>query len=102
MGDTDLTEADLQRWREEIAWLPQRPYLPERGTVGDAMTLIPSALTRESMIDALAEIGVLHVLERHSPGDPAWDRCGGAVIGREAEGCHCARSCQEGADPAAR
>jgi len=38
VGETDLTDLDLQSWRSRIAWVPQRPML-FRGTVADNMRL---------------------------------------------------------------
>jgi len=39
VGGIDLREIDLPAWRRGIAYLPQRPYVPERATVIEAMRL---------------------------------------------------------------
>lgn len=74
VGSTDLSAGDLVHWRSSIAWMPQRPYLPERGTVADAMALVPSELSEHDVLDALSEVGLLAVLERHEPDSPLLTR----------------------------
>jgi ABC-type multidrug transport system fused ATPase/permease subunit len=70
VGGQDLRTGELAAWRASVAWLPQRPYLPERATVREAMTLVSGELAEEAMLEALAEMGVLSVLERHSGAEP--------------------------------
>jgi ABC-type multidrug transport system fused ATPase/permease subunit len=38
VGDADLADVDLDLWRRDVAWLPQRPHLPA-GTIADAIRL---------------------------------------------------------------
>ncbi|HEY3763872.1 MAG TPA: thiol reductant ABC exporter subunit CydD [Gaiellales bacterium] len=37
-GDSDLRSIDRDKWRAQVAWLPQRPHLPA-GTIADAIRL---------------------------------------------------------------
>lgn len=66
----DLRDGDLERWREAIAYLPQRPYVPEMGTVREAMKMVHADLTDDAMMGALDDVGLGAVLERRSPGEP--------------------------------
>jgi ABC-type bacteriocin/lantibiotic exporter with double-glycine peptidase domain len=58
VGGIDLREVDLPAWRRGIAYLPQRPYLPEKATVIEAMRLTVPGLGEEEARKALEETGV--------------------------------------------
>jgi len=58
VGGIDLREIDLTAWRREIAYLPQRPYVPEKATVMEAMRLTVPELTEEEARTGLEEMGV--------------------------------------------
>lgn len=63
IDQTDLFSLDLAAWRREIAYLPQRPYLPVRATVRGAIRLIARDASDTDMRDALARAGLLGALE---------------------------------------
>jgi thiol reductant ABC exporter CydD subunit len=58
LGEIDMAEVDLREWREQIAWVPQRPYLV-RGTIADNLRLgdvgaSPAALARATECSGLS------------------------------------------------
>jgi ABC-type bacteriocin/lantibiotic exporter with double-glycine peptidase domain len=68
VGGFDLRDIDLPAWRRCIAYLPQRPYLPERATVFDAMQLtIPDLTSAEAQV-ALARTGAWERLRQSGDG----------------------------------
>ncbi|MGW6455648.1 thiol reductant ABC exporter subunit CydD [Streptomyces sp. NPDC055078] len=56
IDDTDLKDLDLDHWREQIAWVPQRPYL-FAGTVAENVRLARPDADDEAVRDALREAG---------------------------------------------
>jgi ATP-binding cassette, subfamily C, bacterial CydCD len=68
VGGIDLQEIDLPAWRRRIAYLPQRPYLPEKATVIEAMRLTVPGLTEEEARRGLEEMGVWERLESRGIG----------------------------------
>jgi ABC-type multidrug transport system fused ATPase/permease subunit len=73
VGGVDLREIDLNAWRRGIAYLPQRPYVPEKATVLEAMRLTAPGLTEEEARRGLEELGVWERLETkaaYSAGPP--------------------------------
>lgn len=57
LGTTSLKSVDTRGWRRSIAYLPQRPYLPLDGTVGEAMKLLEPEVAEEAVrgwLDRLA------------------------------------------------
>ena len=58
VGGVDLREIDLPAWRRGIAYLPQRPYVPEKATVIEAMRLTVPGLSEEEARRGLQEMGV--------------------------------------------
>ncbi|MCX4824305.1 thiol reductant ABC exporter subunit CydD [Streptomyces sp. NBC_01142] len=56
VGGADLASLDLERWRERIAWVPQRPYL-FAGTVAENVRLARPDADDAAVRDALREAG---------------------------------------------
>ncbi|MFF4228735.1 thiol reductant ABC exporter subunit CydD [Streptomyces sp. NPDC001820] len=56
VGGTDLVSLDLDRWREQIAWVPQRPYL-FAGTVAENVRLARPDADDAAVRDALRDAG---------------------------------------------
>jgi ABC-type transport system involved in cytochrome bd biosynthesis fused ATPase/permease subunit len=57
-----LEELDLDEWRQGIAFLPQRPYLPPRSDVRSAIRLFAPDATDTQQRRALDRVGVLRTL----------------------------------------
>src|SRR5262249_38649401 len=53
LNGESLERIDLQAWRRNVAYLPQRFYLPEKSTVYDAMRLTIPELTIDDAKEAL-------------------------------------------------
>jgi ABC-type bacteriocin/lantibiotic exporter with double-glycine peptidase domain len=70
VAGVDLREIDLPAWRRGIAYLAQRPYVPERATVIEAMGLMAPDLGEKEARRALEEMGV-------------WERLATGVAGRK-------------------
>jgi len=51
VGDTDLSECDLEEWRRQLAWVPQHPSL-FRGTVADNIRLGDPDADEKSVVEA--------------------------------------------------
>lgn len=64
-----LDDVDLDTWRGNIAYLPQRPYLPPRSDVRAAVRFLAAETTDESIERALDRVGLLAKL-RHLGDDP--------------------------------
>ena len=56
VGASDLAEIDAGRWRELLAWVPQRPHLGA-GTVADAIRLGKPAASMTEIADAARRAG---------------------------------------------
>ncbi|MFG3507260.1 thiol reductant ABC exporter subunit CydD [Streptomyces sp. NPDC047821] len=56
VGGADLATLDLERWRERIAWVPQRPYL-FAGTIADNVRLARPDADDEAVARALRDAG---------------------------------------------
>ncbi|MFD6417810.1 thiol reductant ABC exporter subunit CydD [Streptomyces sp. NPDC060194] len=56
VGGTELSELDLDRWRERVAWVPQRPHL-FAGTVADNVRLARPDADDPAVWAALREAG---------------------------------------------
>jgi ABC-type multidrug transport system fused ATPase/permease subunit len=68
VGGFDLRDLDLPAWRRSVAYLPQRPFLPEKATVYEAMQLtVPDLTTAEAQV-ALARTGAWERLRQSSDG----------------------------------
>ncbi|WP_307662379.1 thiol reductant ABC exporter subunit CydD [Streptomyces sp. V1I1] len=56
VGGADLASLDLDRWRERIAWVPQRPYL-FAGTVAENLRLARPDADETAVREALRDAG---------------------------------------------
>ncbi|WP_189106327.1 thiol reductant ABC exporter subunit CydD [Streptomyces camponoticapitis] len=56
VGGTDLSSLDLDRWREQIAWVPQHPYL-FAGTIAENVRLARPDADDAAVRDALRDAG---------------------------------------------
>ncbi|MFC8076998.1 thiol reductant ABC exporter subunit CydD [Streptomyces sp. NPDC057307] len=56
VGGTDLSDLDLDRWREQIAWVPQLPYL-FAGTIAENVTLARPDADATAVRNALRDAG---------------------------------------------
>ncbi|MFJ4920557.1 thiol reductant ABC exporter subunit CydD [Streptomyces sp. NPDC088725] len=56
VGGRDLSALDLDRWRERIAWVPQRPYL-FAGTIAENVRLARPGADDAAVEDALRDAG---------------------------------------------
>nr|WP_244888763.1 thiol reductant ABC exporter subunit CydD [Streptomyces purpureus] len=56
VGGADLGSLDLERWRERIAWVPQRPYL-FAGTIAENVRLARPDASDEEVRRALTDAG---------------------------------------------
>ncbi|MFD3917841.1 thiol reductant ABC exporter subunit CydD [Streptomyces sp. NPDC058595] len=56
VGGTDLSSLDLDRWREQIAWVPQHPYL-FAGTIAENITLARPDADATAVQKALRDAG---------------------------------------------
>ena len=65
----DLRTIDLAAWRSSISYLPQRPFLPSRGTIREAIQWLGGA-DESHVLDHLDALGLLGSLSARSPKDP--------------------------------
>lgn len=56
VGGVDLSSLDLDRWRERIAWVPQRPYL-FAGTIAENVRLARPGADDAAVCEALRDSG---------------------------------------------
>jgi ABC-type bacteriocin/lantibiotic exporter with double-glycine peptidase domain len=80
IGGVPLGEIDLDAWRRNIAFLPQRPYLPPRADVRQAVGWIAPETTDDSMLRALDRVGLLSALRR-AAADPLSVRVDALSVG---------------------
>jgi ABC-type multidrug transport system fused ATPase/permease subunit len=66
VGGVDLRDIDLPAWRRNIAYLSQRPYVPDKFTVYESMRLVLPMLTESEARDALRRSGALDRIARAS------------------------------------
>jgi ABC-type multidrug transport system fused ATPase/permease subunit len=64
INGVDLSDLDADAWRARVAFLPQRPYLPPRSTVGTAIRFLAPASSDETMRRALDRVGLAESLSR--------------------------------------
>jgi len=74
VGGVDLREIDLPAWRRRIAYLPQRPYVPEKATVIEAMRLTAPALEEAAARRSLSRINIDEGPYRRVAGAVDWLR----------------------------
>jgi ABC-type multidrug transport system fused ATPase/permease subunit len=70
LGGVPLPELDLVAWRRSIAYLAQRPYLPERATVREAIGVFALDPSDARVLSALARVDVLAALREIGRGEP--------------------------------
>ena len=70
VGPHDLTGLDPTLWRQHVAYLPQRPYLPAQSTVANAIRFLEPDATDTAITDALTRVDLLATLDEKSPGKP--------------------------------
>lgn len=80
VGGKDLFDLDLDAWRRSVAFLPQRPYVPERATVREAIRLLARDASDDDMQVSLTRSGLWAALAAHAP-DPLDTRVGTLSVG---------------------
>ncbi|MFF3729890.1 thiol reductant ABC exporter subunit CydD [Streptomyces sp. NPDC002476] len=68
VGDADLATLDLERWREQIAWVPQRPYL-FAGTIAENVRLARPDADDTAVMAALRDAGAYDFVARLPDGE---------------------------------
>lgn len=68
VGGADLATLDLERWREQIAWVPQRPYL-FAGTIAENVRLARPAADDAAVMAALRDAGAYDFVARLPEGE---------------------------------
>ncbi|MEU3657313.1 thiol reductant ABC exporter subunit CydD [Streptomyces sp. NPDC032161] len=68
VGDVDLAALDLERWREQIAWVPQRPYL-FAGTIAENVRLARPDADDTAVMAALRDAGAHDFVARLPDGE---------------------------------
>jgi ABC-type transport system involved in cytochrome bd biosynthesis fused ATPase/permease subunit len=63
-GGVELSELDADAWRARIAFLPQRPYIPQKADVRGAIRLLAPAASDDRILRALDRVGILPALRR--------------------------------------
>jgi ABC-type transport system involved in cytochrome bd biosynthesis fused ATPase/permease subunit len=64
VGGVDVLELDGDAWRSRIAFLPQRPYLPQRSDVRTAVHLLAPGASDARIENALERVGLFSALKR--------------------------------------
>jgi ATP-binding cassette subfamily C protein CydCD len=59
VGSTSIAAIAPEAWRSKLAYLPQKPYLPARATVREAMRFVAGDQADGAMEAALAEVALL-------------------------------------------
>lgn len=81
VGGVDLSGLAPRPWRRSIAYLPQRPYIPERGNIRAAVRLVARDASDEDIRGALVRAGLWASLEAHAQGDPLDTRVATLSVG---------------------
>jgi ATP-binding cassette subfamily C protein CydD len=81
LGEIDLFKLDLRAWRRQVAYLPQRPYLPERASARGAVRWLVEETTDDTLRDAAERVGLWRALATHCPHDPLDTRVGALSTG---------------------
>jgi ABC-type transport system involved in cytochrome bd biosynthesis fused ATPase/permease subunit len=68
-------------WRSRLAYLPQRPYVGERLTAREVLSLVGDDLDEANARSWLERVGAWSVLEEKSPSDPFATRVGVLSVG---------------------
>ena len=61
VGGVPLEDLDLEAWREQLAWMPQQPFL-FRGSILDNVRAGRAGASEEDVIGALDAAGLLEVV----------------------------------------
>jgi ATP-binding cassette subfamily C protein CydCD len=64
VGGVRLADVDADAWRARSAFMPQRPYLPPRASVGAAILWLAATAPEARMLAALDRVGLLESLRR--------------------------------------
>jgi ABC-type multidrug transport system fused ATPase/permease subunit len=83
VGGKDIRQIDARLWRQRIGYLPQRPFLPDRGTVGAAMRLLAPDAESDALERALVQVKLWPVLLARSSGSPLDTRVGSLSAGEK-------------------
>ncbi|MFF7447651.1 MULTISPECIES: thiol reductant ABC exporter subunit CydD [unclassified Streptomyces] len=62
VGGVDLAEADLEQWRSQVAWVPQRPHL-FAGTIAENVRLARPDADGDAVRRALGDAGALEFVD---------------------------------------
>ncbi len=63
VDDVGVGDLDLDAWRASIGFLPQRPYLPPRSDVRQAVEWLAPSVTDEKILWALDRVGLLSTFQ---------------------------------------
>jgi ATP-binding cassette subfamily C protein CydCD len=83
VGGKDLREIDRQLWRRRVGYLPQRPFLYDRATIGDAMRLIAPDADVATLESSLRQVRLWGVLVARSPDAPLETKVGTLSAGEK-------------------
>jgi ATP-binding cassette subfamily C protein CydCD len=70
VGDADLSSLDMGAWRRAVGYLPQRPFLPERASVREAIRFLVEECHDDFIRTALERVDLWSALVRRCPVDP--------------------------------
>jgi ABC-type transport system involved in cytochrome bd biosynthesis fused ATPase/permease subunit len=59
-----LAQVDADAWRRQVAFMPQRPYLPPRSDVAQAVRWLAPGADDQRVLRALDRVGILPSLQR--------------------------------------
>jgi ABC-type multidrug transport system fused ATPase/permease subunit len=81
---TDLARLDLDRWRRNVAWVPQRPYLPA-ASLADNVRLGRPEAAEQDVLRAIHDAGLAHLTDRLPQGlaTPLGERGAGLSAGEK-------------------
>ncbi|MFJ4011604.1 thiol reductant ABC exporter subunit CydD [Streptomyces sp. NPDC090026] len=83
VGGVDLREIDTEEWWQQVAWVPQRPYL-FAGTIADNVRLARPEADDAAVYEALREAGAEEFVAAlpHGPGTPLGEDGAGLSAGQ--------------------
>ncbi|MFJ3932539.1 thiol reductant ABC exporter subunit CydD [Streptomyces sp. NPDC090029] len=83
VGGVDLREIDTDEWWQQVAWVPQRPYL-FAGTIADNVRLARPEADDAAVYEALREAGAEEFVAAlpHGPGTPLGEDGAGLSAGQ--------------------
>jgi ABC-type multidrug transport system fused ATPase/permease subunit len=82
VGGRDVLELDLVAWQKAVAFLPQRPFVPERATVREFVRLMAADASDDAIRRAARRVALLDALERSLPQAPLDVRVGTLSAGQ--------------------